>query len=183
MGNWWWAASSWWHTRSRITSSAEFFGQNIKSLRWLSPTTAQIWHPGLLTFPKTKITFRREEISHHQWDSGKYDRKKLTIGKWENCGRSQGTYFEEDWGIIVLCTILLVFCNVSIFVRLWKHGWKGLLLLVQCDIVILQVFFFLNAGIFFLFICSLLLFASCPLCITCHFLYCQFENIPEYTIM
>ena len=28
----------------------------------------------LLAFPKTKISFEKEEISDHQWDSGKYDR-------------------------------------------------------------------------------------------------------------
>ena len=28
----------------------------------------------LVAFPKTKITFEREEISDRQWDSGKYDR-------------------------------------------------------------------------------------------------------------
>ena len=29
---------------------------------------------------------------------------------WENCVRSQGAYFEEDWGIIVLRTVFLVSC-------------------------------------------------------------------------
>ena len=29
---------------------------------------------------------------------------------WENCVRSQGAYFEGDWGVIVLCTTFLVSC-------------------------------------------------------------------------
>ena len=38
------------------------------------PPTAQIWLSlTLLFFPKTKITFDREEILYHQCDSGKYD--------------------------------------------------------------------------------------------------------------
>ena len=64
--------------------------------------------PWLLAFPKTKITFEREKISDHWWDSGKYD--GAADGNWENCVRSQGAYFEEDWDVIVLCTIFLVSC-------------------------------------------------------------------------
>ena len=52
--------------------SCRVFWWNIKSPRWLSPPTAQIWLQ-LLAFPKTKVTFEREEISDHWWDSGKYD--------------------------------------------------------------------------------------------------------------
>ena len=69
MGNWWLAASSWPHTHSCITSSAEFFWWNIKSLRWLIPPTAQIWCPAtsqkevyFWAFPKSKITFEREDF-------------------------------------------------------------------------------------------------------------------------
>ena len=64
--------------------------------------------PCHLTFPKTKITFEREEISDCWWDSGKDDR--AVDGDWENCVRSQAAYFEGDWGIIVLCTMFLVSC-------------------------------------------------------------------------
>ena len=68
----------------------------------------------LLAFPKTKITFEREEISDHWWDSGKYD--EGADGNWENCVRSQSTYFEGDWGINVLCTFLISSSiNFSIF--------------------------------------------------------------------
>ena len=76
----------------------------------------------LLAFPKTKITFEREEISDCQWDSGKYD--GAADGDWENCVRSQGAYFEGDWGVIVLCTMCLVSCiffNKCLFFIL--HGW------------------------------------------------------------
>ena len=59
--------------------------------------------------PKTIITFEREEISDCQWNSGKYD--EAAAGDWENCVRSQGAYFEGDWGITVLCTVFLVSCT------------------------------------------------------------------------
>ena len=38
-----------------------------------------------------------------------------------NCVRSQGAYFEGDWGIIVLCTLFLV--SPSINVSFIVHGW------------------------------------------------------------
>ena len=73
----------------------------------------------LLAFPKTKVTFEREEISDCWWDSWKYDR--TADGDWENCVRSQGAYFERDWVIIVLCSMFLVSTsiNVSIFHITW----------------------------------------------------------------
>ena len=70
----------------------------------------------LLAFPKTKITFKREEISDHWWDSGKYN--GAADGDWENCVRSQGAYSEGNWGIIVLCTMFLVSC---IFFKKYLH--------------------------------------------------------------
>ena len=84
------------------------FWWNIKSPRWLSPHTAQIWHPVTPGFFPTKIIFEREEISDHQWDSGKYDR--ATDSELGDCVRSQGAYFEGDWDIIVLWTMFLVSC-------------------------------------------------------------------------
>ena len=71
----------------------------------LQPRFGSLW---LLAFPKTKITFEREEISDSRWDSGKCH--GAAAGDWENCVRSQGAYFEGDWGIIVLCTMFLISC-------------------------------------------------------------------------
>ena len=45
MGSWWLAALSQQRACSCVTPCAELFWQNIKSPRWLSPPTAQIWHP------------------------------------------------------------------------------------------------------------------------------------------
>ena len=73
----------------------------------------------LLAFPKTKIIFEKEEISNCQWDSVKYNRE--ADGDWENDVRSQGAYFERDWGVIVPCTMFLVssLINISIFHITW----------------------------------------------------------------
>ena len=49
---------------------------------------------------------------------------------YENCMRSQGDYFEGDWGIIVLCTMFLVpsSINVSIFHITWLDTfWTDLI--------------------------------------------------------
>ena len=69
----WLAASSWQRIHSCITSHA-VFSWSIKSPRWFGPPTAQIWCLWLPAFPKTKITFEREEISDHWWDLRKYYR-------------------------------------------------------------------------------------------------------------
>ena len=78
---------------------------------------------GLLAFPKTKITFEREEISDHRWNLGKYDRAtdgnsqkgfcRLFWTEEQMLGglcESQGAYLEGNWGISVLCTMFLVSC-------------------------------------------------------------------------
>ena len=106
MGNTWLAASSQQCTHSCITSHAKFFGKTSNhpgDSASLQPRFGTLW---LQLFSKTKITFEREEISDHPWDSGKYD--WLAHSDWENCVRSQGAYFEGDRCIIVLCTMVLV---------------------------------------------------------------------------
>ena len=78
----------------------------------------------LLAFPKTKITFDREEISEHRWHSGKYD--GAADGDWENYVRSQDAGFEGDWGIIVLCTMFLVTCiffNKCLYFSYYMAGY------------------------------------------------------------
>ena len=94
MGNWWLASSSQQCACSWITSHAEYFGETPNhsgDSDLLSPRVDALW---LLTFPKTKITFEREEISDHHWDSGKYN--GAADGNWENCVRTQSAYFEGD---------------------------------------------------------------------------------------
>ena len=107
MDNWWLAASSRQYTCSCITTRAEFFlvkHQITQVSTSLQPRFGALW---LLAFPETKITFEREEISDHQWDSRKYDR--AGDGYWEKLVRSHGAYFEGDWGVTVLCTMFLVY--------------------------------------------------------------------------
>ena len=97
-------------------SHAEFFGETWNHPGDSIPLQPRFCTLQFLGFPKIKITFEKEEILDHQWVSGKYDR--VADGDWENCIRSQGAYFERDWGIIVLCTMFLVFCiifNICIY--------------------------------------------------------------------
>ena len=105
-GSWWLAASGRQHNCSRSTSHAEFFGETSNhpgDSAPLQPRFGALW---LLALSETKITFEREEILDCWWDSGRYD--GAADGAWENCVRSQGAYFEGDWGVIVLCTVFLV---------------------------------------------------------------------------
>ena len=80
MGNWWLTASSQ-HTGSRITSRGEFFGEISNHPGDSDPLQPRFGALRLLSFPKTKITFERKEISDSQWDSGKYDTELIAIGR------------------------------------------------------------------------------------------------------
>ena len=91
MGSGWLAASSQQRACSCITSHAEFFLQNIKSLGDLAPLQTRFEALWLLTFLQTKIIFEREEISDHHWDLGEYT--GAADGNWKNSVRSQGAYF------------------------------------------------------------------------------------------
>ena len=86
----------------------------------LQPRFGALW---LLTLPQTKITFEMEEISDHRWDSGEYD--TAADGDWESCVRSQGAYFEGDWGVIVLWTMFLVSCifNKCLYFSYYMAGY------------------------------------------------------------
>ena len=108
MDNWWLAASSQQCACSCITFHTDIFGETSNHPGDSAPLQLRLGTLWLLAFPKTKITFEREEISHHWWDSEKYN--GAADGDRENCVGSQGAYFEGDWGIIVLCTIFLVSC-------------------------------------------------------------------------
>ena len=111
--NWWLAVLSQQCARSCIASRAVFW-QNTKSSKWCSPLQPRFGVLWLLAFPQTKITFKREDASDYWWDSGKYD--GAAGGDWENGMRSQGAYFEENWGIIVLCTIFLISSSVGFYI-------------------------------------------------------------------
>ena len=114
MGSWWFAAASRQCACSCIMSCAEFYGETSNhpgDSALLQPRFGTLW---LLAFPKTKITFEREEISEeHQWDSGKYD--GAADGDWENCVRSQGAYFEGDWGVMSYRIKNLVFFPINVY--------------------------------------------------------------------
>ena len=72
-----WATSDWqlhhhnMPAHADITSCEEFFGKTSNHPGDSMPL--QLRFGALLFFPKTKITFEREDISDHQWDSIKYE--------------------------------------------------------------------------------------------------------------
>ena len=111
IGNWWLVASSQQYAFSCIMSHAEFFGETSNHPGDSAPLQPRFGTLRLLAFPKTKITFERQEISDCHWDSGKYD--GTADGDWENCVRSQGAYSEGNWSVLVPCTVFLVSCIFS----------------------------------------------------------------------
>ena len=98
------------------------FWQNIKSPRWLSPPSAQIWHPVTSGFPKTKITLQGKRFQTID------EIQENTMGQLMVTGTLWGAYFEADWGIIVLYTMFLVLVsssvNVSILHSVWLHTFR-----------------------------------------------------------
>ena len=64
----------------------EFFGETSKHPGDSAPLQSRVGALWLLAFPKTKITFERDEIADHWWDSGKHDGG--ADGNWENGVRS-----------------------------------------------------------------------------------------------
>ena len=93
MGNWW---------------MAQFFGKTSNHPGYSDSLQARFGALLLLDFPKTKITFEREEILDCWWDSEKYD--GAAAGDSQNCVRSQIAYFEGDLGMSGLCTMSVVSC-------------------------------------------------------------------------
>ena len=125
---WRWTTGNWQlhhdNTSTHISCLMQgFFLRNIKSPRWLSPPTAQFEALWLLAFPQTKITFEREEISDHWWDSGKYD--VAADGDWENCVRPKVPTLKRTEASLsyVQCFLYLVSSsiNVSIFHIIGLH--------------------------------------------------------------
>ena len=82
MSYWGLAASSRQYTHSCITSHAEFFAKTSNHPGDSAPLQPRLGALWLLAFPQTKITFEREEILDHWWDSGKYN--GAADGYWEN---------------------------------------------------------------------------------------------------
>ena len=115
MGNWWLVPTH----ASRLMQS---FGVKHQITQVTQPPIQpRLGFLQFLVLPKTKITFEREGISEYRWDSGKYH--GVADGNWENCVRSQGAYFEGDWGVIVLCTMLLILVFSSINTSIFHHTW------------------------------------------------------------
>ena len=91
------------------------------------PPTAQIWCPATSSFSQNL---------NHIWKGRDFRlsmRFRKIQGRWRqlwNCvTRSQGAYFEGDWGVTVLCTMFLVSSsrNVSIFHITWlRTFWTDL---------------------------------------------------------
>ena len=114
VGNWWLADLSQQYVCSCIISGVEFFGETSNHPGESAPLQPRFGALWLLAFPKAKITFEREEISDHGWDSMGRKYNRAADSDWENYVRSLGAYFEGDWGVIVLCTMFLVSSSINV---------------------------------------------------------------------
>ena len=85
MDHWWLAASSRQCACSHITSGAEFFGETSNYPGDSASLQPRFCILQLLAFPKTKITFEREEISDHCLKF-----RKIRWGSWWQLGELCG---------------------------------------------------------------------------------------------
>ena len=119
-GTWWLAASSWQYTCPFIISCVEFFGKTSNCPGDSAPQQPRFGTLLLTVFPKTKITFEREEISGHWWDSGKYNGAADGRTVWgPEVPALKGTEASLSY---IQCFLYFVSSsvNVSIFT---PHGW------------------------------------------------------------
>ena len=119
--------------------SCNNFGQNIKWLRRLSPPTGQFGALWLLAFSQTRIISERKRLQTiHDIQENMMGKLMVLPSKdfaecfeqWkrfqENSLRSQCTYFEGDWGIILLCTMSIVswiFFNKCLYFCYYMGGY------------------------------------------------------------
>ena len=127
-GNWWLAASSQQCTLSCIMSCAKFFDETSNHAGESAPLQPRFCALWLLASPKTKITFEREEISDHWWNSGKYNRAAdadSNKGFWSvlNSGRDAGRIvwgpkvptLKGTWGVsYIQCFLYLVSSSINV---------------------------------------------------------------------
>ena len=107
---------------SRLMQS--FFGQTSNHSGNSVPLQFRFGTLQLLAFPKLKSPLKGRDF-RWQWDSGKYD--GAADGDWENCVRSQGAYFEGNWGIIILSKMFLVssvFFTKCLYFHITWLDWK-----------------------------------------------------------
>ena len=131
-----WATGDWQLHHDNSPTHASHIMQFFVCWNIKSPWWPRIGILQLLVFPKTKITFEKEEISDCPWDSEKY--YGAADGDWESSVRCRGAYFEGDWGVIVLCTIFLVSCIFFNKCLYFSHYMAGYLLDRPCVLVVLN---------------------------------------------
>ena len=108
---------------SCIMSHAEFFGEATNHPHDsvpLQPRFGALW---LLAFPKTKITFEKEEISACQWDLKNTMRQLLAIRRmvW---GPKVSTLKSTEGSLsCVQCFLDLVSPSINVTVFFILHGW------------------------------------------------------------
>ena len=123
MGSWWLAASSRQHTCSCVTSHAEFFGETSNRPGDSTPHSPDLVPCDFWLFPKLKSPLKGKRFQTVSEIQENTTGRLMAIPTkdvaecfeqwkrpWENWVRSQGAYFEGDWGVIVLCPVFLVSC-------------------------------------------------------------------------
>ena len=122
---WLWATGGWQLHHNNISAHVWHLVQTFLAKHQITQVTQPPYNLDLAScdfrlFPKLKSPFKGKRFQTVN-ESGKYD--GAADGDWENWVRSQGAYFEGDWGVIVLRTMFLVSSsiNVSILHITWLN--------------------------------------------------------------
>ena len=133
-----WATGDWQLHHNNVPAHASrlmwSFLEKYQSPRWLSPLQPRFGALWLLAFPKTKITFEREDISDSWWDSG-----NIWWGSWwwlgelcevPSCLLWRGTETSLSY---VHCFLYLVSSsiNISVFHIHILQGYKSFMRFIQ----------------------------------------------------
>ena len=124
-----WATGDWQLHHNNTPAHASGLMQSFLAKHQITQVTQTPYSPDLASwffwlFPKLKSPLKGKRFQTIDEIQGKYD--GAADGDWENSVRSQGVYFEGDWGIVVLCTMFLVsyiFFNKCLSLFFILHGW------------------------------------------------------------
>ena len=103
----WLAASSQQCAPSCIKSHPEFFGETSKHQGDSAPYSPDLVPCDLWLFPKLKWPLKGKRFQTIDEIQENTMGQLMVIGR---TVRSQCSYFEGDWGVIILCTMFLVSC-------------------------------------------------------------------------
>ena len=124
------AMANWWLHHNNVPTHALHPLQSFFVKHQNTQVTQPHYSPDLVSwdfclFPKLKPPLKRKRFQTID-EIQENTMGQLMASYWENCVRSPGASFEGGWGIIVLCTTLLISCiffNKCLYFSYYMAGY------------------------------------------------------------